>query len=232
MGFNVDRPDLVAVSKAVDPALSHQFRRVAAALHNAQDDAKLKVVMVTSTVPGEGKTLTAMNLAVILSESYRSSVLLIDADLRSPSIHRALGLAERRGLSDGLKASAEHRLPVVQLSERLTLLPAGRQDTDPTSGLASERMHHILDEARTRFDWVILDTPPLTSVADASLLVPRADAVLLVVRTGAAPSAMVRKGIEAIRDRIFGVVLNGVEARASLEAGYPYSYGRERSKGN
>ena len=101
------RSDLLTVSKTADAELSGQFRRMAATLYNARDGANLKLVMVTSAGPGEGKTLSAMNLALILSESFRCRVLLIDADLRRPSIHRVWGVDGGRGLSDILRDGNE-----------------------------------------------------------------------------------------------------------------------------
>ena len=100
----------------------------------------------------------------------------------------------------------------MAVSPRLTLLTAGRPDPDPMSGLTSERMRRVIEEAASRFDWVIIDTPPVGLLPDARLLAAMADATLLVIRAGATPYAFVRRAVEAIgRDRIFGVVLNRAE---------------------
>ena len=132
-----DRVDLLTGSSEADPALSGQFRRMAARLYNThqQDEANLKVVMVTSAVPAEGKTTTAINLALILSESFQEKVLLIDADLRRPSLHRAWGISEDRGLSDALRPLGAQELALVRVGETLTVLPAGpvRQKADPVA---------------------------------------------------------------------------------------------------
>jgi capsular exopolysaccharide synthesis family protein len=198
---------------------------MAATLYNAQDQGDLKLVMVTSAAPGEGKTLTATNMALILSESFRRRVLLIDADLRRPSLHKTWGIDTNRGLSDVLKPTSEQKAQVFQVSETLTLLPAGRPDPDPIGGLTSSRMREILDDARTRFDWVILDSPPIGAVDDATLLGSMVDAVLFVVRARKTRAAMVRQAIESVgRDKIFGVVLNGTEESDSPGYGY-YNYG-------
>jgi capsular exopolysaccharide synthesis family protein len=197
--------------------LIEQFRHLAGGLHQAQTEGKLKSVMVTSGVPGDGKTFTALNLGLTLANSYARRVLLIDADLRRPSLDQICGIRSINGLSEALRSDEEQKLPVFQLIERLTFLPAGRPDPDPMSGLTSSRMKRILDEAAEEFDWIIVDAPPATPLADAGLLGAMVDATLLVVRAGATHVAPIQKAIEALgRDRIFGVVLNGAE-QVSLE---------------
>jgi capsular exopolysaccharide synthesis family protein len=199
-----------------------QYRKLAGILHHAQLERSLKVVMVTSAMAGEGKTLTATNLALTFSESYRRSVLLIDADLRRPTLHETFQVPNLSGLGDGLRAEAEQKLSVVQVSPRLSLLTAGRPDPDPMSGLTSDRMQRLFDEAASRFDWVIVDTPPVGLLSDARLLAAMAHGTLLVVQAGRTPYAMVRRAVEAIgRDRILGVVLNQAEEYAGTP-GYSY----------
>jgi protein-tyrosine kinase len=199
------------VSPEVDPAIVEQFRRLAAGLLHGQRDGRLKVIMITSAVPGEGKTLTALNLALVLAESYRRRVLLIDADLRRPRLSEAASLTVTEGLGEALKASEDRKVAVTQLTEHLTLLPAGRPDPEPLSGLTSQRMQNLIEEAAERFEWVIVDTPPVTVAADAGLLGAMVDATVLVVKAGETPHMAVRQAIDTLgRDRIFGVVLNGV----------------------
>lgn len=211
-GFNPEWRERLAISPDANWLLVEEFRRVAATLHQAQSDANTRVVMITSAAPGDGKTLTAINLALILSESYRRRVLLIDADLRRPSIRDVSHMPNVVGLSDGLRAKTEQQLSLLPITKNLTLLPAGRPDADPMSGLTSSRMRRILEQAAQRFDWVILDAPPVGTIADTSLLGQMVDAALLVVRAGQTQCAGVQKAIEALgRDRILGVLLNGVE---------------------
>jgi capsular exopolysaccharide synthesis family protein len=199
------------VTPDADPSIGEQFRKLAATLLHGQRDGRLKVIAVTSAVPAEGKTLTTLNIARVLAESYRRRVLLIDADLRRPRLTEAASLALAEGLSEMLKASEDRRATLTQLTEHLWFLPAGRPDPEPLSGLTSARMQRLLQEAADRFDWVIVDTPPVTAAADAGLLGAIVDAVILVVKAGRTPHAAVRLAIETLgHDRIFGVVLNGV----------------------
>ena len=144
----------LVVMPAVSPAAIEQYRRLAASLHHAQLARETKVLMVTSASPGEGKTLTTTNLALTLSESYRRNVLLIDADLRRPNIHQMFQIPNVLGLSDALKSETEQRLSLIQVSENLSVLPAGRPDPDPMGGLTSDRMRRIIQEATAHFDWV------------------------------------------------------------------------------
>lgn len=221
-GFNSKWAGRLALSPNADWMLVEQFRRLAATLHQAQMDANTRSVMVTSAAPGDGKTLTAINLALTLAESYKRRVLLIDADLRRPSIRDVSHLPNVLGLSDGLRAKTDQQLTVLPITKNLMLLPAGRPDPDPMGGLTSSRMRRILDDAVRRFEWVILDAPPVGTIADTSLLVGMVDAALLVVRAGQTPHAMVQNAINALgRDRILGVVLNG----AAAEEQPPYAYG-------
>ena len=113
----------LVVSPDAPPELAEQFRRLAATLHHAQLVNGLKVVMVTSARPGDGKSLTAANLALTLSESYRREVLLIDADLRRPSLHDVFGVPNVAGLNDGLLLEDDERLAAVKITSTLTLLP-------------------------------------------------------------------------------------------------------------
>jgi capsular exopolysaccharide synthesis family protein len=205
----------IVVGKGAPPALAERFRRLAATLHHAQLVQGIKVVMVTSPDAGDGKTLTSANLALTLSESYRREVLLIDGDLRRPSLHQVFRVPNVAGLNEGLKAGAEDKLSALKVTPTLTLLPAGRPDPDPMSGLTSQRMRRILEEAAGRFEWVIIDTPPIGLLPDASLLATMVDGALFVVRAGRTPHTSVVRAIEAFgRERILGIILNGAEQRS------------------
>lgn len=223
-------PDVLAkvvVGGAAPPTSVEQYRRLAAVLHHAQADRGIQIVMVASALPGEGKTLTAANLALTLAESYRRSVLLVDADLRRPSLHTLFGLPNHSGLTESLRAREDRRLTLIEVSPRLTVLPAGRPDPDPMSGLTSPRMRRVLEEARERFDWVIVDTPPVGLLPDAHLLASMVDGALLIVNAGRTPYQATQKAVQAIGpDRVLGVVLNRMEESSfgpgSTDYGYYY----------
>jgi receptor protein-tyrosine kinase len=207
-----------------------QYRRLAATLHEAQVDRGIRTVMVTSAVPAEGKTLTVVNLALTLSESYGRRVLLIDGDLRRPSIHELLGIPNDRGLGEVLRegpARNPMELPLFHVSSLLTVLPSGRLGENPLAGLSSDRMRLLLQDAEKHFDWVLLDTPPVGLLSDAQLLARLAQAVVFVIRAGATPFHIVDKAISDLgRDCIIGTVLNGVEEGAISSTTYYGGYYR------
>jgi capsular exopolysaccharide synthesis family protein len=204
-----------------------QYRKLAATLHQTQALSGLKVVMIASAVAGEGKTLTSSNLALTLSESYKRRVLLIDGDLRRPSLHTIFRVDGTIGLSEGLISTEERRFPVHEVSTHLTMLPAGRPTLDPMAGLTSDRMRRLIEEARAAFDWVIVDTPPVGLLPDGHLLTSMVDGVVLVVKAGETPYPVVQRALASLgRERILGVVLNQApESSAHSYYSYRYEYG-------
>lgn len=216
----------VVADQNMSPVSREQYRRLAAVLHDAQANSGLRVVMIASAVPGEGKTLTAANLSLTLSESYRQRVLLIDADLRKPALHQVFQLNASSGLIEGLEAEKEVKLVLRQVSAHLSVLPAGRPTNDPMAGLTSDRMRQLLTEAKETFDWVIIDTPPLMLLPDAHLLSSMVDGAVLIVRANSTPHEQVKRAADIIgRQRITGVVLNQAEASAQPGYGAQYYHG-------
>jgi capsular exopolysaccharide synthesis family protein len=215
---------------ATERAPVEQYRRLAARLHLAQAEHGTKVVMVTSAVASEGKTLTATNLALTLSESYNRRVLLIDADLRRPWVHELFRIPNLTGLNDGIRADTERKVPVIRVTEYLSVLTAGRPDPDPMSVLASERMRRVLGDAGKSFDWVIVDTPPVAVLSDAHLLGALVDTVVLVIKAGSTQFGAMKRAVEAVgRDRILGVVLNCADENKHAPYNY-YGYGSSAGK--
>lgn len=207
------------VSRLLDSRSVEQYRRLAARLHLVQAQRGTKVVMISSALPGEGKTLTAANIALTLSHSYKRRVLLIDGDLRRPWMHELFNVPNVSGLNDGIRSQNGQKVPLIRWSEFLTLLTAGRPDSDPMSVLSSDRMKQIVAEASATFDWVIIDTPPVGLLSDANLLAAIVDTVILVVQAGRTPFSDINKAVQTLGpDSIFGVVLNRVHANNN----YPY----------
>jgi len=221
-------PSVVETEKLVigdhNALLVEQFRRLAAVLHHAQVQRQIHKVMIASAVPAEGKSLTASNLALTLSRSYEKRVLLIDTDLRRPSLHTLFNVSNSIGLTTTLNDPRQGKLPVVQVQQNLWLLPAGKPDPNPTSLVTSEAMKQLLEEASSQFDWVILDTPPVGLMPDANLLAAMVDAAFVVVHAGHTPYPLVKKAVDAIGlERVLGVVLNRAD-RSAAAAAYDYNY--------
>ncbi len=172
----------------------------------------MKCILVTSALPGEGKSLTASNLALTLSESYQRRVLLIDADLRRPTLHEVFGIPNGAGLTDGLARNGPKNIPVFEVSGQLSIITSGQAIGDPTGLLTSDRMRRLIDEARAGYDWVIIDTPPVGLLSDARLLASMVDGVVLVVEAVKTPYPDLLRAIETIgRERLLGTVLNRLE---------------------
>jgi capsular exopolysaccharide synthesis family protein len=182
--------------------------------------------MVTSALPGEGKTLSAANLALTLSESYRRRVLLVDADLRRPCVHEVFRIPNVGGLNLGIRSESDRKVPLIRMTEHLSVLTAGRPDPDPMSVLSSQRMRQVLTEAGSTFEWVIVDTPPIGMLSDAHLLTSLVDTVLLVIEAGETPLPAIKTAVEVVgRDRILGVILNRADdALSKVRYGYDYEY--------
>ena len=223
--MNAELDTKTVVDEHMMPQSREQYRRLAAAFHQAQRSNGYKVAMIASAVAGEGKSLTAANLALTLSESYRRNVLLIDADLRRPSQHSIFQVSGAPGLSDGLISVEEPKLPLHRLSSRLTVLPAGRPTSDPIGAITSDRMRRLIEEAREVFDWVIIDTPPVGLLTDAALLASMADGVLLVVKAESTPYDLVNRAVAALgRERMMGVLLNRAREQAHSSTYDYYKY--------
>jgi len=207
------------------PSAMEQYRKLAAILHHAQMERGLKVIMTSSAMPGEGKSLTSVNLALTLSDSYRKRVLLIDVDLRRPTVQRIFGLPPVGGLTEALTADEDRQIVLTRVSDSLFVLPAGRPESDPMSGLTSDRMKRVLAQAASHFDWVLVDSPPVGLLPDASLLATLVDGVLLVIRSGKAPFPLVKRAVEIItHQRILGVVMNAIDFKHDRNAGGYYEY--------
>jgi len=224
-------PNLTANPKLVigpgqDMVCREQYRRLAATLHEAQTTRGLKSLVVTSAVPKEGKTLTTVNLALTFSESYGRKVLLIDADLRRPSVHEVLRIPNKTGLSQALRSDRPLQLATISVTPNLDVLPSGRGEKEPLAALSSSRMPALLEYATARYDWVIIDTPPLALMSDASLVAGLTQAVIFVIRAGATPYSVISKALETLgREVILGTVLNGVDdANTSAESYYGHYY--------
>jgi capsular exopolysaccharide synthesis family protein len=203
-----------------------QYRRLAAVLHDIQLQQGLRTLMLTSALPAEGKTLTTANLALTLSESYERRVLVVDADLRWPSLHKMFGLANGPGLSEALRSGTDYEPVIHRISPRLSLVAAGSPGLTPLAGLTSSRMGELIEQWSTRFDWVVFDTPPIGLLPDAQLLARLTRAVVFVIAAGQTPSRAVERAVSELgSDCIIGTVLNRVDNRRIPEAGYYARYG-------
>jgi len=186
-----------------------------------------KTILITSALPREGKSTTSINTAIVLAQKG-TRVLLIDADLRRPSIHKTLGMGPRIGLSNVLTGGATLQQATVRSSllPNLFILPAGTPPPNPSELLASAPMFDLLAEVREQYDHIVLDTPPTLSVTDAVVLSTRADAVVLVIRSAQTTKPALRRArdiLAQVNARVAGVLLNAVNLD-SPDYYYYYEY--------
>jgi len=202
------------------PIPGAQYRRLAAALHDLQLRGGLKILMVSSTVPREGKTLTVANLALTFSESYQRRTLVIDADLRNPRMHDVIGSPMSPGLGD-LLADGSSNVPLIQISTRLSVLPAGHVAGAPLAHFTSSRFHDVIREVAAHFDWVLIDTPPISLLPDAQHVAAVSDGTLLVIAAGLTPYKEIQRAVASIgAERIVGTLLNRADKRLMRQDGY------------
>ena len=217
---------LVAHCEPLSPA-SECYRSLRTSLLATREE-RPQVVAVTSALPSEGKSLTALNCAVVLAQ-HGASVLLVDADLRQPSLHTAFELPQEPGLSElltGMTSSQEAEAKSSTLPD-LTVLTAGRARGCPAESLAGADMAARIADWRARFDYVVLDTPPVSLFTDAVQLGRQADAVLLVARYGVTTRYALGHTVEVLRRgnaEPVGIVLNGIDPKYRDSYYHRYGY--------
>ena len=215
--------------------VSEAFRALRTALLLSQADRPPQVILVTSALPREGKTTAAANLAVTLAQLGDKTVL-VDADLRKPGVGRLLNLGTGKyaGLSSYLAGVSTLDLVTVPhpAIPNLAAIPTGPLPPNPADLLSSHRLAEAMAELRTKYKFVVLDSPPIMAATDAVILSVQADGVLLVVRSGETPKeafTRTRDLLTSVKCHLLGVVLNAVDASAPdyyySYRYYPYSYG-------
>jgi succinoglycan biosynthesis transport protein ExoP len=212
--------------------MAESYRALRTSLLLTNLGAPPKVIMVTSALPQEGKTTTSMNTALVLAQKG-VRVLLIDADLRRPSIHKIMGWGPRSGLSNVLTGSATLKQTIQpSFLPNLSILPAGTPPPNPAELLASTNMRDVLEELRGQYDHIVVDTPPTLSVTDAVVLSPRADAIVLVIRSGQTTKQALRRSrdlLTQVNAKVSGVLLNAVDL-SSPDYYYYYEYQSKYSR--
>ncbi len=205
--------------------VSEAYRSLRTNIQFADIDKPKRVILMTSTTSKEGKSTTAVNLAVTLAQTG-SRVLLVDSDLRRPSIHNFFGFDKTYGLTNVLigSLSLDEVIKVTEV-EKLDVITAGDIPPNPAELVASEKMRKFIEDVRTRYDFVILDSPPAIAVTDAAILATRVDGTLLVVSSGTVNRKEVMRAVSLIknvRSSILGVVLNGLDVKKIYGSYYYY----------
>lgn len=219
---------LVAALAQQAPA-AERYRLLRARIKRAENGRNMRAIVVTSPAKGDGKSLTAANLALTMAQELHQRVLLLDADLRRPSVARLFGIPEGPGLSEVLLGVSDLEPALVRLPDQhLTVLPAGAPAAQPAEMLGSTAMRRVLDTLRTRFDRIIVDMPPVGPVADVHVVSPMADGLLMVVRAGMTPKPAIERALSGLdMGKVLGLVLNAAEDSKDgySDAGYGYIAG-------
>lgn len=195
---------------------AEQFRGLRARLYSLRETRPLQTLLLTSSAMGEGKTFVALNLAQSIARQPGRRTLLIDADLRAPKLHSALGAPSAPGLSDYLAGESDE-CSVIQADaqERLFFIPAGKPRSDPAELLANNQLRTLFSRLAPLFDWIIVDAPPVLPISDACILANMCDGVLFVVRAGMVAFNLAQSACGELKTKnLLGVILNGVEEEA------------------
>jgi len=210
------------------PHGAEQFRTLRSRLYQLRSSSQmLRTVLITSSVPSEGKTFVTSNLAQAIVRQPDRRVLIIDADLRRARLHVPFGAPPAPGLSDYLRGEADE-MSIIQHGPEgnLCLIPGGNEVTNPSELLSNGRLKKLLDRLAPVFDWVLLDSPPCVPVADASILADCCDGVILVVKAASTPSEIAQKACQELSGKnVVGVVLNAIDKTASYNYYYYEDYG-------
>ncbi|NOK18399.1 CpsD/CapB family tyrosine-protein kinase [Corallococcus carmarthensis] len=199
-------------------AAAEQYRTLYYRLERMREQRPMKVVALTSAMPGEGKTVTSVNLALAAARANpERRILLVDADLRRGQVAPTLGMRNKQGLAELLAGECDVRDVVRRFnSTRLAVIPAGETPEESTQVLASARMKQFLKAVREGFDEVYVDLPPTLPFADAAILGHQMDGVLMVIRANVTPSKVVNQAVEQLAGAaLVGCVLNGAEVNAT-----------------
>jgi capsular exopolysaccharide synthesis family protein len=204
-------PDSKLVSITDKESLAaEKFRFLAVRLRQIQQRKPLKRLLVTSTIPEEGKSLVSANLACTLARRKQNKVLLLDGDLRRPTLEKQLGLGRITGLSECLQGSFDLSACVHQLDALgIWILPAGRTPQNPLELMQSGRLSVLMDQLNGLFDWIVIDSPPVLPLADTSIWSRLADGILLVTRQGTTEKKQLQLGLDALEQpKLLGAVIN------------------------
>ena len=221
--------------------VAEQFRKLRTYLFRPSLQNPPKTILVTSAFSGEGKSLIAINLAICIAIELQSYALLVDCDLRNPTLSRWFGLNESKGLSDYLLGQAEiPELLVKTQVDKLSLLCGGSSQENPVELIGSKKMEALVEELKSRYSdrYIIIDSSPVLATTEPNVLDKMIDGILLVVRAGETPRESVQQAVKLLQtEKIIGVVLNDMDFKSSALHSryfgtdryyYNYSYSRHK----
>ncbi|ATD54277.1 CpsD/CapB family tyrosine-protein kinase [Clostridium chauvoei] len=215
---------MLVVENKPKSVIAESYRTLRTNIQYSSFDKEYKAIVITSSEPGEGKSTTAANLALSLAQGEKK-VVLIDCDLRKPSIHKKFKVSNATGLSDVLIGKERLSNTLKRHGENLLILPSGKIPPNPSEMLSSKAMSNLLEELKEDFDYIIIDTPPIQAVTDSQILSTKVDGTLLVIRAKETKRESVHNAVNLLKKvnaHIMGTVLNGVD---NDSGNYYYYYG-------
>lgn len=206
--------------------IAEQYRSIRTSIQYSNLDKKLKTILVTSSTKNEGKTTTTTNLAVNFAAIDKKKVLIIDCDLRNPSVHKAFGITNAGGLTD-LLIEQKNIVNYIKTTEidNLQVLTSGLIPPNPSEILASKVMEDLLSSLKEMYDYIFIDTPPIGMVTDAGILANKVDGSILVVKSNGVEVKQLeetKRKLDAVNANVIGVVLNAY--KVEKDDYYYYSY--------
>ena len=219
-------PDSRLVSVGEEESLgAEKFRFLAVRLRQLRQSRPLKKVLITSTIPQEGKSTVAANLACTLARRKQHRTLLLEGDLRRPTVAGKFGLSKALpGLCEWLRGETESKNIYRLEALGLWILPAGSAPENPLELMQSGKLSALMEELASWFDWIVIDSPPVLPLADTSLWARQADGILLVTRKGITEKQQLQRGLEALeRSKLLGALVNG--STDTVHSDYYLRYG-------
>ena len=194
-----------------DGLAAEKFRFLGVRLRQLQQTRPLKKVLITSTIPEEGKSMISANLACTLARRKQQKTLLIEGDLRRPTLSRQFGLGTISGMCECLQGSADLEMSIYRLDALgLWILPAGSTPQNPLELMQAGKLSPVMQQLSSWFDWIVIDSPPILPLADTSVWARFADGILLVTRQGTTQKAQLQRGLEALEStKLLGAIVNG-----------------------
>ncbi len=221
---------LVAVGKEGSLG-AEKFRFLAVRLRQLRQSRPLKKILITSTIPQEGKSTVAANLACTLARRKQHKTLLLEGDLRRPTVSEKFGLGKAPGLCEWLSGETETRNIYRLESLGLWVLPAGTTPQNPLELMQSGKLAQLMDQLQGWFDWIVIDSPPVLPLADTSIWSRLSDGILLVTRKGTTEKQQLQRGLEALeKSKLLGALVNSSENAAHSDYYQRYSTSVDRSK--
>lgn len=214
------------VEKEPKSIAAESYRTLRTNIQYSSFDKEYRIIVVTSSEPGEGKSTTAGNLALCMAQGDKK-VALIDCDLRKPSLHKKFKVSNLVGLSDVIIGKTDLATAAHRYNKNLVLLTSGKIPPNPSEMLSSKTMEKLLESLKETFDYIILDTPPVQAVTDSQILSTKADGTILVVKAERTKKDSVQNAINLLKKvnaNVIGTVLNGIDVSRNK---YYYYYGEK-----